>query len=164
MVLRKSTIRNGTLTLVEVGEDIPAIETIEHATGWPFSQGAHSRLIFQSLAEMASADIQIQLYGGNFYETPVQDNGVTVLSSGPMKTAKSVLFDQTTQPGLWPPHTVFVHSSRPHSLYHMRNQGALLHLARIKGFTGASFNIRDAGCTRILALANLVMKSVCWPG
>jgi len=119
---RKATelaIRNGQTPFIEVSPDIPAIELIKHAAGWPFDQGAHSTVIFAGLAEVASADVPVQLYGGNFYQSATLDDGVTVLHEGPLKLVRSVLFDEQLQVGVLPSDRVIAHTSNPHSLFHI---------------------------------------------
>jgi hypothetical protein len=109
-------IRNGTMRFVELSRDIMAIETFDHALGWPFCEHAHSRL-FTSLAPIEEADIPILLLEHNPYGIPFGHDAISVLTQGPMKAVKSLLFDRHDDSVLTAPKALCVFTYRPDSLY-----------------------------------------------
>jgi hypothetical protein len=118
---RKATetaIRNGTLKFVELSEDILAIQAVDHADGWPYREHVHTRT-FQNDDRLRSADIYFRFYVHDFYETPESDDGVTVLSNGPMKMLKWLLFEEESLSMSVEANRVFLHTSRRESSFHI---------------------------------------------
>lgn len=109
-------IRNGTMRIVELNRDIIAIETFDHALGWPFGEHAHSQL-FTSRAHIKEAEIPILLLEHNPYGIPFGHDAISVLAPGPMKAVKSLFFDRHADSVLRAPKALCVFTDRPDSLY-----------------------------------------------
>jgi hypothetical protein len=109
-------IRNGTMRIVELNRDIIAIETFDHALGWPFCEHAHSGL-FTSRAHIKEAEIPLLLLEHNPYGIPFGHDAISVLAQGPMKAVKSLLFDRHDDFVLSAPKALCVFTYRPDSLY-----------------------------------------------
>jgi hypothetical protein len=104
------------MRFVELNGDILAIETFHHALGWPFREHAHSQL-FTSRAHIKEAEIPLLLLEHNPYGIPLGHDVISVLTNGPMKAVKSLLFDKHDDFVLCAPKALCVFTYRPDSLY-----------------------------------------------
>ena len=87
-------IRDGTLKFVELGPDVLAIELIDHALGWPYSESATSQMYFRDFAQIDQANRHVPFYRHDLYDTESFDGGVSVLDIGCLKTVHSLRFER----------------------------------------------------------------------
>ncbi len=109
-------IRSSRLKSVKLGRDILAIETIQHAEGWPFSQEATATMAHVPFTQIEKANVHIPLFSRAQYEMASFNRAAGILDTGPAKIVYPVLFHSKQQLSRWG-NTVRVRTRHKDSKY-----------------------------------------------